>query len=109
MPAECAQLALSTNPDIHGNREADLLIFDDSFSALDYTTDANLRSQLRHYVGDVSILIVAQRVSTIRQADVIHVLDDGKIVASGTHEQLLQSSATYQEIVSSQMSEEEAL
>lgn len=95
-------------PDKNGNRQSDLLIFDDSFSALDYKTDSVLRANLRKYVGDIAILIIAQRVSTIRQADVIHVLDDGEIVGSGTHNQLNKTNATYQEIVASQMSAEEA-
>lgn len=95
-------------PDENGNRQSDLLVFDDSFSALDFATDSRLRNNLRNYVGDIAVLIIAQRVSTIRNADVIHVLDDGKITGSGTHAELLETNSTYQEIVSSQMSEEEA-
>ena len=87
---------------------ADLLIFDDSFSALDFATDAALRTHLREYIGDTAVLIVAQRVSTIRYADEIHVLGDGCIEASGTHAELMDSSPTYREIVSSQLTEEEA-
>lgn len=95
-------------PDENGKRQSDLLIFDDSFSALDFKTDSELRANLRRYVGDIAILIIAQRVSTIRHADVIHVLDDGQIVGSGTHGELNGSNTTYQEIVASQMSAEEA-
>ncbi|WP_216386762.1 ABC transporter ATP-binding protein [Arcanobacterium phocae] len=95
-------------PDQNGQRQADLLVFDDSFSALDNATDSRLRSALRSYVGDIAILIVGQRVSSIRHADVIHVLDEGQIVGSGTHDHLRESNETYQEILASQMSEEEA-
>lgn len=95
-------------PDETGHRQSDLLIFDDSFSALDYATDSRLRENVRSYVGDVAILIVAQRVSTIRNADQINVLDYGRITGSGTHHDLLRTNVTYQEIVSSQMSAQEA-
>ncbi|QRV02818.1 ABC transporter ATP-binding protein [Arcanobacterium phocisimile] len=95
-------------PDAEGNRSADLIVFDDSFSALDNATDAQLRDALPSYIGDVAVLIVGQRVSTIRNADIIHVLDEGEIVGSGTHAELLTHNSTYQEIVASQMSEEEA-
>ncbi len=91
-----------------GNRQADLLIFDDSFSALDFMTDARLRAGLRDFVGDIAVFIVAQRVSTIRQADQIHVLDSGTVVGKGTHEHLMDTCETYQEIVASQLSAEEA-
>ncbi|NLI05023.1 MAG: ABC transporter ATP-binding protein [Actinomycetaceae bacterium] len=96
-------------PDKTGKRSADLLIFDDSFSALDAVTDARLRANLRNYIGDIAVLIIGQRISTIRHADIIHVLEDGRISGSGTHEQLYKFNQTYQEIVTSQMSEEEAL
>ena len=95
-------------PDASGHRTADLLIFDDSFSALDFATDAALRLGLREAVGDVAILIVAQRVATIRQSDAILVLEAGQTAGIGTHEQLMASCSTYQEIVSSQLSAEEA-
>ncbi|MDP9807071.1 ATP-binding cassette subfamily B protein [Trueperella bonasi] len=95
-------------PDATGHRQADLLIFDDSFSALDYVTDARLRVGLRAFVGDIAIFIVAQRISTIQQADEIHVLDAGRIVGRGRHEDLLHTCVTYQEIVASQVSVEEA-
>ncbi len=89
-------------------READLYVFDDSFSALDYATDARLRLALPSYVHGAAILIVAQRVATIRHADTIIVLDDGHIVGRGTHGTLMDTCPTYREIVASQMSEEEA-
>lgn len=95
-------------PDREGNRQADILIFDDSFSALDNTTDAQLRHNLHTFIEDVCVLIVGQRISTIRLADVIHVIDQGRIVGTGTHEELLATNNTYQEIVASQMSEKEA-
>lgn len=95
-------------PDAQGRRQADLLIFDDSFSALDYQTDARLRRGLRAFIGDVAVFIIAQRVSTIRQATHIHVLDHGHIVGVGTHHELLDSCETYQEIVASQLTAEEA-
>ncbi len=95
-------------PDAQGRRQADLLVFDDSFSALDYQTDARLRSGLRAFIGDIAVFIIAQRVSTIRQANQIHVLDHGRIVGVGTHLELLDSCETYQEIVASQLTAEEA-
>lgn len=85
-----------------------ILIFDDSFSALDYTTDAKLRAALHAEVSHTTLLVVAQRVSTILQADQIIVLDQGKIVGTGTHAELMKSCTTYQEIVLSQLSPEEA-
>lgn len=88
-------------------RVADLYVFDDSFSALDYETDAKIRNNLRNYVGDAAVLIVAQRVATIRHADQILVLDGGGIVGRGTHEELLETNTTYREIVESQMALEE--
>ncbi|MDN6794177.1 MAG: ABC transporter ATP-binding protein/permease [Propionibacterium sp.] len=89
-------------------RRADLYVFDDSFSALDYATDARLRLGLPDYVQGGAVLIVAQRVATIRHAETIVVLEDGKVVGRGTHAELMESSQTYREIVASQMSEEEA-
>ncbi|WP_043535791.1 ABC transporter ATP-binding protein [Actinomyces polynesiensis] len=89
-------------------RSADLYVFDDSFSALDYATDARLRLALPDYVDGAAVLIVAQRVATIRYAEVIIVLEDGQVVGRGTHGELMESCATYREIVASQMSEEEA-
>ncbi|MEB4615225.1 ABC transporter ATP-binding protein [Leucobacter sp. M11] len=82
-------------------------LFDDSFSALDVATDARLRAALGDATGDATVIIVAQRVSTITEADRIIVLDDGAIVGSGSHEELLESSRVYQEIVQSQLSAEE--
>ncbi|MDW4572137.1 ABC transporter ATP-binding protein [Microbacterium sp. M3] len=85
-----------------------VLVFDDSFSALDLTTDARLRQALWRELPDVTKIVVAQRVSTITDADRIIVLDDGGIVGIGTHEQLLESSQTYREIVESQLGAEVA-
>lgn len=83
-------------------------LFDDSFSALDYATDAALRAALVPETRDATVLVVAQRVATIRHADRIVVLDDGRVVGVGTHDELLETNATYQEIVYSQLSVEEA-
>ena len=91
--------AIALNPEIY--------IFDDSFSALDYQTDLKLRQALNEYTKDATILIVAQRISTILKADQIIVLDKGKIVGKGTHEELLKSCAIYKEIALSQLKEEE--
>ena len=85
-----------------------IYLFDDSFSALDYATDARLRSALATEVTDATIIIVAQRVATIRHADQILVLDAGRVVARGTHAELMDSSETYREIVLSQLTEQEA-
>jgi len=89
-------------------KRPEIYLFDDSFSALDLATDARLRAALRPVTREATVLIVAQRVSTIRDADVILVLEDGVIVDRGTHQQLLATSTTYQEIVASQLSAEEA-
>jgi ATP-binding cassette subfamily B multidrug efflux pump len=89
-------------------RRPDIYLFDDSFSALDLTTDARLREALRPVTRDATVVVVAQRVSTIRDADEIVVLDDGRIVGRGTHDELLAGCGTYQEIVASQLSAEEA-
>ena len=86
---------------------ADLYVFDDSFSALDYATDAAIRNNLTTYVGGAAVLIVAQRIATIRHADQILVLDHGEIVARGPHDQLVRTSDTYRQIVQSQMALEE--
>ncbi len=86
----------------------EIYVFDDSFSALDYATDAALRDALHRETADATVIIVAQRVSTIREADRILVLDGGRITAAGTHAELMQSSDTYREIVLSQLTEEEA-
>lgn len=88
-------------------RGAEILIFDDSFSALDYRTDARLRAGLSEKLCDTTKIIVAQRVGTIRHADRILVLDEGRIVGDGTHEELLRSCEVYREIARSQLSEEE--
>jgi ATP-binding cassette subfamily B protein len=81
----------------------DILVFDDSFSALDLTTDARLRQALWRELPEVTKIVVAQRVSTITDADRIIVLDDGGMVGIGTHEELLEASTTYQQIVESQL------
>ncbi len=86
----------------------EIYLFDDSFSALDYATDARLRAALARETASVTVVIVAQRVATIRDADQIIVLDGGEIVGTGTHHQLMAGNATYREIVLSQLTEEEA-
>lgn len=88
-------------------KKAKVLVFDDSFSALDMKTDVALRKELNEKVQDASIVIVAQRVSTILHADQILVLDDGKIVGKGTHEELLKNCEVYLQIAKSQLSEKE--
>ncbi len=88
-------------------RKAEILIFDDSFSALDYRTDAALRSGLAKELGDSTKVIVAQRISTIRHADKILVLEDGQIVGDGRHEELMSNCSVYREIAMSQLSEAE--
>jgi ATP-binding cassette subfamily B multidrug efflux pump len=92
--------ALIRNPEIY--------LFDDSFSALDLATDARLRAALRPVTREATVLIVAQRVSTIRDADLILVVEDGEVVGRGRHDDLLESCETYREIVESQLSAEEA-
>ena len=89
-------------------RRPEIYLFDDSFSALDLATDARLRAALRPVTRDATVLLVAQRVSTIRDADLILVLEDGRVVGRGTHHELLDDCPTYQEIVASQLSAEEA-
>ena len=88
--------------------QPDILVFDDSFSALDLTTDARLRQALWRELPEVTKIVVAQRVSTITDADRILVLDDGRMAGLGTHEELLESSETYREIVDSQLGVREA-
>ncbi|MDO5794272.1 MAG: ABC transporter ATP-binding protein [Turicibacter sp.] len=88
-------------------RRPEILIFDDSFSALDYKTDRRLRSVLKKETLGTTLLIVAQRIGTIKDADKIIVLDEGRIVGMGSHEQLMQTCDVYQEIAYSQLSKEE--
>src|SRR5574344_22785 len=91
--------AIARNPEIY--------LFDDSFSALDYKTDYMLRKALRKHTKDATCLIVAQRIGTIKNADLIIVLDDGNLVGMGTHKELLKNCKVYQEIAYSQLSKEE--
>ncbi|WP_017811122.1 ABC transporter ATP-binding protein [Paenibacillus shenyangensis] len=88
-------------------RRPELYIFDDSFSALDFKTDARLRAALRAETTEATVLMVAQRVSTVMDADQIIVLDEGRVAGIGTHHELMDSSEVYRQIVSSQLSEEE--
>ena len=88
-------------------RDPEIYIFDDSFSALDYQTDAKLRSELKKYTKDATSMIVAQRIGTIMNADKIVVLDKGECVGMGTHKELLKNCEVYKEIALSQLSEEE--
>lgn len=96
----CIARALTSSPK--------LLILDDSFSALDFATDAALRKALRENTKDMTVIIVTQRCSTIKNADLILVLDDGRLVGKGQHDELFESCETYREICLSQLSEEEA-
>ena len=89
-------------------KRPEIYVFDDSFSALDTTTDQRLRAALEREVGDATLIVVAQRVSTITSADQIIVLEDGAVVGKGTHDELLKSSTEYAEIVASQLSVEAA-
>jgi ATP-binding cassette, subfamily B, multidrug efflux pump len=91
--------AIAKNPEIY--------VFDDSFSALDFKTDAALRKALRDEIKDSTVIIVAQRISTVIHADQILVLDDGKIVGKGTHQELLKNCEVYKQIALSQLSKEE--
>ena len=91
--------ALAINPEI--------IIFDDSFSALDFKTDSKLREELSKQTKGKTVIIVAQRINTILNADQIIVLDEGKIVGKGTHKELLKNCKEYQEIAVSQLSYEE--
>ena len=88
-------------------RKPEILIFDDSFSALDYKTDRVLRDTLRKTCADATRFIVAQRIGTIRDADKIIVLDDGKAVGIGTHSELMENCPVYKEIALSQLSQAE--
>ena len=88
-------------------RKPEIYIFDDSFSALDYKTDSILRKELSKYTGESTKVIVAQRIGTIKNADKIVVLDNGKAVGIGTHKELLENCPVYKEIALSQLSEEE--
>ncbi len=88
-------------------KRPEIYIFDDSFSALDFKTDANLRKALREYTKDATILIVAQRISTVLNADQIIVLDSGRVVGIGTHQELFKKCEVYKEIVLSQLKESE--
>lgn len=88
-------------------RDPEIYIFDDSFSALDYKTDAILREKLREYTHDATVIMVAQRIGTIKNADKIVVLENGEMVGVGTHKELLESCPVYREIALSQLSKEE--
>lgn len=88
-------------------KDPEIYIFDDSFSALDYKTDKQLRNDLKTQISDSTVLIVAQRISTIKNAEQIIVLDEGRIVGKGTHKELLDNCEVYHQIASSQLSEEE--
>lgn len=90
-------------------RPAEFYIFDDSFSALDFRTDARLRAAIREHFKDANLIIVAQRVGTILDADRIIVLDEGKVAGIGTHRELLENCRVYQEIVESQLAKEEVV
>ena len=89
--------------------QPDIYLFDDSFSALDFTTDARLRAALKQRTAHATVIVVAQRVNTITDAERIIVLEEGRIAGTGTHAELLESSTAYREIVSSQYAPEEAL
>ena len=89
-------------------RKPEIYVFDDSFSALDTATDARLRAALARDVADATMIVVAQRVSTIVDADQIIVVDDGRVVGRGTHDELVESNPTYAEIVSSQLAAQDA-
>ncbi|MEG2377177.1 MAG: ABC transporter ATP-binding protein, partial [Clostridia bacterium] len=86
---------------------AEIYLFDDNFSALDYKTDAALRHALAREISDATVIIVAQRVSTVRYADRILVLDEGRLAGVGTHDELKETCEVYREILSSQLTEEE--
>ena len=88
-------------------RDAEIYIFDDSFSALDFKTDAKLRAALKNETKESTVLIVAQRVSTVMNADRIIVLNESKVAGVGTHHELMETCDVYREIVYSQLSEEE--
>jgi len=88
-------------------RKPEIYIFDDTFSALDFRTDARLRAALRNETAESTVIIVAQRVTTVMDADRIIVVDDGRVAGMGTHRELIRTCEVYREIVSSQLSEEE--
>jgi ATP-binding cassette subfamily B protein len=88
-------------------KEPEIIVFDDSFSALDFQTDVKLRKALKEHAGADTVIVVAQRVGTIMNAEQIIVLDKGRIVGKGTHQELLKSCPEYYEIASSQLSKEE--
>ena len=88
-------------------KDPEIFIFDDSFSALDFKTDSKLREALAQKTENKTVIIVAQRISTILNADKIIVLEEGKIVGQGTHEELMKNNETYRQIALSQLSEEE--
>lgn len=88
-------------------KNAPIIIFDDTFSTLDYKTDMLVRKKIKENLKDTTVIIIAQRIGTIMNADNIIVLDEGKIIGMGTHKQLLKSCSLYQEIALSQLSKEE--
>ena len=88
-------------------RKPDIYVFDDSFSALDFRTDATLRKELKKETGDAIVMVVAQRISSIMEADRIVVLNEGNVIGTGTHRELLKNCEIYKEIALSQLSEEE--
>ena len=88
-------------------RKPPVFVFDDSFSALDFRTDANLRKAMKSITGRATLIIIAQRVSTIMNSDLIIVMNEGRIVGQGSHEDLLANCKVYQEILESQLSVEE--
>ena len=88
-------------------KDPEIFVFDDSFSALDFKTDSKLREALKEKTEGKTVIIIAQRISTILDADQIIVLDEGKIVGKGTHKELMESNEVYQQIALSQLSKEE--
>ena len=89
------------------NEQAEIIIFDDSFSALDYKTDMLVRKNIKEKLSDKTLIIVAQRIGTVKNADKIIVLDEGKIAGIGKHNELLENCPLYKEIALSQLSKEE--